>query len=187
MEVPSRDADAPSKKHWQPVAYYSKKFSKVQANYDTGDREMLAIVECMKHWRHYCNGSAHLVRVATDHHNLKYFVTTKTLNARQGRCAEYLTAFDSEIEYKKGALNQLTAYPGVLIMMMVQRTKAPVYCCQPYNRSYVCFHPCRPAWPLWVPSKRNRCRSVDGPTRLRVLQSEIQLSRGTWSMSPVRT
>src|SRR5438876_10820831 len=35
-----------------PVAYWSRKCTPAECNYDIHDHEMLAIVECMKHWRH---------------------------------------------------------------------------------------------------------------------------------------
>ena len=38
---------------WHPVAYFSRKLSSAQQNYSTTDREMLAIVESLKNWRHY--------------------------------------------------------------------------------------------------------------------------------------
>jgi RNase H-like domain found in reverse transcriptase len=36
-----------------PCAYLSKILMKEQRNYDTGDRELLAIVWALKEWRHY--------------------------------------------------------------------------------------------------------------------------------------
>jgi len=36
---------------WHPVAFYSRKCTPAECNYDIHDREMLAIVECMRHWR----------------------------------------------------------------------------------------------------------------------------------------
>jgi hypothetical protein len=34
---------------------------------------LIKIVEAFKHWRHYLEGSNHLVEVLTDHHNLQSF------------------------------------------------------------------------------------------------------------------
>ena len=42
---------------WHPVAFYSCKCTPAECNYDIYDRELLAIVECMRHWRHYLEGS----------------------------------------------------------------------------------------------------------------------------------
>ena len=52
------------------VAFCSKKICPAEQNYDTYDREQLAIVESFKGWRHYLEGGAHTVRVRCDHKNL---------------------------------------------------------------------------------------------------------------------
>jgi RNase H-like domain found in reverse transcriptase len=53
-----------------PCAYLSKSLTKEQRNYDTGDRELLAIVWALKEWRHYIQGSGHIMIVLSDHDNL---------------------------------------------------------------------------------------------------------------------
>ena len=40
-----------------PVAFHSRKFSPAEINYDTRDKELLAIVEALKVWRHYLQGT----------------------------------------------------------------------------------------------------------------------------------
>ena len=57
----------------RPVAYYSQTLSAPELNYDTHDKELLAIFKAFKHWRHYLEGSTSLVNVVTDHKNLEYF------------------------------------------------------------------------------------------------------------------
>src|SRR3978361_1660428 len=63
---------------------------------------MLAIVEALKTWRHYCHGANHTIDIITDHQNLRYFTSTKTLNQRQARWAEALSQFDFVIRYISG-------------------------------------------------------------------------------------
>jgi RNase H-like domain found in reverse transcriptase len=53
-----------------PCAYLSKSLMKERRNYDTGDRELLAIVRALKEWRHYIQGSGHTMIVLSDHDNL---------------------------------------------------------------------------------------------------------------------
>ena len=72
-----------SDKKWHPVAFYSKKFSPAELNYDIHDKEMVVIVDCFQEWRHMLCGSTNRVVVYTDHRNLEYFQTTKILNRRQ--------------------------------------------------------------------------------------------------------
>jgi len=43
------------------------------------DKELLAIVQALKEWRHYLKGSRQHFRVLTDHKNLIRFTTTKEL------------------------------------------------------------------------------------------------------------
>jgi RNase H-like domain found in reverse transcriptase len=53
-----------------PCTYLSKSLTKEQRNYDTGDRELLAIIWALKEWRHYIQGSGHTTIVLSDHDNL---------------------------------------------------------------------------------------------------------------------
>ena len=85
-----------------PVAFYSWKMSPAERNYDIHDKEMLAIVNAFKVWRHYCHG-ARTIPVYTDHNNLKYFMDAKTLNGRQARWAAYLSQFDFKVIYRPGS------------------------------------------------------------------------------------
>ena len=73
-------------------------------NYDTYDKELLAIFEAFKHWHHYLEGSGAPVLVVTDHKNLEYFSTTKLLTRWQARWSEYLSQFNFVIKFRPGKL-----------------------------------------------------------------------------------
>jgi len=91
---------------WHPVAFLSHSLNDTQRNYDTHDKELLAIVEALKHWRHFLLGSKFPVTVLTDHNNLLYFRKTQDLNRRQARWAQYLEHFPHLIlKHRAGALN----------------------------------------------------------------------------------
>ena len=94
---------------WHPIAYWSRKLRGPEVRYEVHDSELLAIVEAFRHWRQYLEGSRHTIRVLTDHSNLRYFNTTKELSRRQARWAEYLSAFDFNIEYRPGSKNPADA------------------------------------------------------------------------------
>ena len=47
------DTDVPTEKHWKPVAFWSKKFTGPSLRWHTHDKELSAIVESFKTWRHY--------------------------------------------------------------------------------------------------------------------------------------
>jgi len=77
-----------------PVAYYSRTLTTLELNYDTHNKELLAIFEAFQNWRHYLEGSASPIDVVTDHKNLKYFSTSKVLSRRQARWSEFLSQFN---------------------------------------------------------------------------------------------
>lgn len=64
----------------RPVGFFSRKLQPAELNYNTHDKELLAIIESLKAWRHFTMETKIPVRVITDHNNLKYFTTTKILN-----------------------------------------------------------------------------------------------------------
>ncbi len=66
-----------------PVAFYSHKLTSAEINYQVYDKELLAIITAFEQWRPYFAGAQHRVPVLTDHKNLLYFTTTRTLNRRQ--------------------------------------------------------------------------------------------------------
>jgi len=56
-----------------PVAFHSRSFNPTELNYDVHDKELFAIFEAFRIWRHYLDGSAAPIDVVTDHKNLEYF------------------------------------------------------------------------------------------------------------------
>lgn len=73
-----------------PIAFHSRTFSAPELNYDVHDKELLAIFEAFKSWRHYLEGAPKTIDVVTDHKNLVYFSSTKILTRRQARWSEFL-------------------------------------------------------------------------------------------------
>jgi hypothetical protein len=88
-----------------PIAYYSRQMSPAEQNYDIHDKELLAIVAALRHWRVYCEGAPGLT-VLSDHKNLTYFTTTKELTRRQSRWSELLGQYKFEIRYTPGKENE---------------------------------------------------------------------------------
>jgi len=87
-----------------PVAFHSRTFTAAELNYDTHDKELLAIFEAFKIWQHYLEGPAYPIDIVTDHKNLEYFSTTKILTRRQVRWFEYLSQFNLVIRFCPGRL-----------------------------------------------------------------------------------
>jgi hypothetical protein len=94
---------------WHPIAFFSRQFKGAEVNYSTPDKEMMAIVECFKHWRHYLEGSLQTIEVWTDHQNLKTFMVQQRLNGRQARWLIHLMPYDFKIHFRPGKLNPADA------------------------------------------------------------------------------
>jgi hypothetical protein len=84
----------------KPIAYESRKLSKTEQNYSAQERELLAIVHTLKHFRGYIEGSPILVR--TDHELLKYFKTQRHVNRRLARFVDEIEFFNVHIIYRPG-------------------------------------------------------------------------------------
>ena len=94
---------------WHPISYFSKSMSAAEQNYEIHDKEMLAIIRSLQEWRAELEGLQLRERfnIYTDHRSLEYFMTTKKLNARQARWAEFLSQFYFLIRYRPGKQNTL--------------------------------------------------------------------------------
>jgi len=88
------------------VAYYLKSLQPAEQNYKIHDKELLAIVQALKHFRHYLQGNVHQTKIFSDHANLKYFTTKQTLTRRQACWSILLGTYDYVIIPKPGKLNQ---------------------------------------------------------------------------------
>jgi hypothetical protein len=91
--------------NWHPVAFWSRKLSPAEQNYDVHDLELGAIVEAVKHWRHYVEGLSTKLEVLTDHDNLRGFMGVKALTRRQAGWAMLLAAYDFDIKHRPGKSN----------------------------------------------------------------------------------
>ena len=86
------------------VTYYSWTLTAPELNYDTHDKELLAIFKAFQNWHHYLEGSASPIDVVTDHKNLEYFSTSKVLSCQQARWSELLSQFNLVIHFCPGKL-----------------------------------------------------------------------------------
>ncbi|KAK3507858.1 hypothetical protein QTP70_002081 [Hemibagrus guttatus] len=93
----------PGKLH--PCAFYSRKLTSAEVNYDVGNRELLAIKAALEEWRHWLEGARHPFQVLTDHRNLEYLWGAKRLNPRQARWSIFFTCFAFTVTYRPGSKN----------------------------------------------------------------------------------
>jgi hypothetical protein len=74
------------------VTYLSQTFLDTELNYNTHDKELMAIYEAFKAWKHYLEGTKVPIDVVMDHKNLEYFCTTWILSRRQAWRSTFLSS-----------------------------------------------------------------------------------------------
>jgi hypothetical protein len=87
------------------IEFWARKLVAAERNYTINDKELLAIVETLKHWRHWLSGSKHPVEIRTDHRNLLYFIDKKRLTPRHARWALEMGEFDFVLRDIPGTQN----------------------------------------------------------------------------------
>jgi transposase InsO family protein len=83
------------------IGFYSHKFNKSQLNYTVTEKELLAIIESLAHFRRIIYQSKIIIK--TDHANLLY--TPALESGRAQRWKLLLEEYDYELHYKKGSTN----------------------------------------------------------------------------------
>ena len=86
----------------RPVAYFSKKLSPAECNYEIHDKELLAIVRAMEEWRGELTGLVNRFTVLSDHKNLQHFMTARKLSERQVRWSQVLSQFNFQLRFRAG-------------------------------------------------------------------------------------
>ncbi|KAL2004449.1 hypothetical protein VTN00DRAFT_5204 [Thermoascus crustaceus] len=110
-----------------PIAFYSRKMTPPELNYNIHDKELLAIMAAVKEWRHYLEGAKHQVVIYCDHKNLAYFTTSKELTQRQEPLTgitynailvivDRLTKYAYFLPYKKSSNAEELAYTFLQII-----------------------------------------------------------------------
>jgi RNase H-like domain found in reverse transcriptase len=61
------------------MGYYSAMFTPTERNYDIYERELLAIMKSLGHWRPYLGWTKEPFTILTDHANLQYWKVPKNL------------------------------------------------------------------------------------------------------------
>ena len=87
---------------WRPVAFFSAKHNPAECNYDIHDKELLAIIKCMKEWHSELRGLSCPFEILTDHKNLEPFTVKKSLTERQIRWSEFLSQFNFRLSHRPG-------------------------------------------------------------------------------------
>jgi len=90
---------------WQPLGFYSKKLDPAQTRYSAFDRELLACVAGIRHFRFMVEGRS--FTLYTDHKPLTFALSkaAEPWSARQCRHLSYIAEFTSDIRHISGVSN----------------------------------------------------------------------------------
>lgn len=86
----------------RPVAFFSEKIAGSQERYSTYDVELYAVMQAVKHWRHYL--FHHEFVLFTDHDALKHMDSHDKVSARHAGWFSYLQQFTFVIKHKANTL-----------------------------------------------------------------------------------
>ena len=89
--------------HERVICYYSRTFNKPERNYCVTRKELLAIVDSVKHFHQYLYGSKCTVR--TDHGSLAWLMRFSNPESQLARWIETLSMYDITIKYRPGRMN----------------------------------------------------------------------------------
>ncbi len=87
----------------KPCDYFSKKFTKAQLNYSTGEKEFMSIVLGIQHRKHYLIGR-HFV-VVTDHRPLTHLMSKDKPSQRLERWLIIIREYDFKFQFINGTAN----------------------------------------------------------------------------------
>ena len=88
------------------VGFHSQTFSDAEHNYDIHDRELLALMRGLNHWRHLLIGTPTPITVYTDHKNLEYYRHPQHINRRVARYIPRLADYHYTLVHLPGDSNK---------------------------------------------------------------------------------
>ncbi|KAH9802123.1 Endonuclease [Citrus sinensis] len=87
------------------IAYFSEKLNGAKARYNTYDMEFYAVVQALKHWRHYLIHKDFVLY--TDHAVLKYLNSQDKLSHRHATWTTFLQQFTFMVKHTSGESNRV--------------------------------------------------------------------------------
>jgi len=96
-----------------PLAYFSRPFAARHLKLAAYERELIGLVQAVRHWRPYLWGRPFLVR--TDHYSLKFLLDQRLSTVPQHQWISKLFGFDFTVEYCPGRLNTVADALGAVV------------------------------------------------------------------------
>ena len=88
-----------------PIAYYSATFTPTERNYDIYERELLAVLKALEHWRPHVAATDVPVTILTDHANLTFWKIPRKVNRRVARWFATLQDYNLVFKHVPGKLH----------------------------------------------------------------------------------
>ena len=101
------------------IAYASKSFRGYEKHMGISEKEMAACVFGVKKFRHYIYGMK--FKLVTDHHALTYLMSIKDPTGKLARWSIFLSQFDFDIIYRKGAIHHNADYLSRPVLLIQTR------------------------------------------------------------------
>jgi len=89
----------------RPVAFFSEKLNESRQKYSSYDKEFYAVVQALKHWRHYLLGNKFVL--FSDNSALQYVMQQHKLNHKHAKWVEYLQSFTFMLKHISGRVDKL--------------------------------------------------------------------------------
>lgn len=115
----------------RPLAFASRKLNSAERNYNTTEREMLAVVWAVGMWHPYLEYAQQNrdFTVVTDHNPNTFFKSQPILSRRQARWSEYLEQYRFKWQYRPGKNNvadPLSRHPDFTLACIMACEPQPV-------------------------------------------------------------
>jgi len=89
----------------RPDAFFSEKLNESRQKYSSYDKEFYAVVQALKHWRHYLLGNEFVL--FSDNSALQYVTQQHKLNHKHAKWVEYLQSFTFVLKHISGQANKV--------------------------------------------------------------------------------
>ncbi|KAF8715262.1 hypothetical protein RHS03_00046, partial [Rhizoctonia solani] len=89
-------------RHLHPLGFLSESFKGAKQNYNTHNKELLAIIQSFEYWCIFLEGTLHPITVFSDHQNLEYWKESRTFNHHHAHWHLLLARYNFQIVYCPG-------------------------------------------------------------------------------------